>query len=345
MFCSKCGKEVEAGQKFCPYCGSPMISVEGSTKKAETTGKRKKKKKLPLVLTVVGILVVILILGVVIFENGSDIEISDYLNMDEDEFLEKTGYKKSKYDYYPSRDIPIYAVDDGKVSYVGLSENITEDDNYADLCILGLKPGMKLESEKISGYRKLDSKDYSVVYTNNDEDCILTIGFDKNSKKIKSISMMAASKEDIEADDTDVQQDENSDISSSSEDADTSSVSSGVNDDSETLNEDDDSGNEEDTHQQIMEESGEFIFPDSNKVVEDSGDIEQLSDDDLRIAINEIYARHGYHFKSADLQEYFNSTRWYEDEGITNQSEITAELNKYEKENLENLTAERANRN
>lgn len=344
MFCSKCGKEVEAGQKFCPYCGSPMISVKSPTKKADANGKRKKKKKLPLVLAIIGILVVILILGVVIFGNGSDVEISDYLNMDEDEFLQKTGYKKSKYDYYPSRDIPIYSVYDGKVSYVGLSESITEDDNYADLCILGLKPGMKLESEKISGYRKLDSKDYSVVYTNDDENCILAIGFDKNNKKIKSISLMTASKEDIEADDTDGQQDDDSDISSSSEDADTSSASSS-DDDTGTLDEDEESDDEEGPHQQIMDESGEFIFPDSNKVVEDSGDIEQLSDNDLRIAINEIYARHGYHFKSADLQEYFNSTRWYEDEGITDQSEITGELNKYEKENLENLTAERANRN
>lgn len=90
--------------------------------------------------------------------------------------------------------------------------------------------------------------------------------------------------------------------------------------------------------------SSEFILPYSDSEVEDGGDIESLSDTDLRIAINEIYARHGYHFKSSDLQDYFNATDWYTDEGITDQSQIKDEMNDYEKENLENLTAERSAR-
>lgn len=36
-----------------------------------------------------------------------------------------------------------------------------------------------------------------------------------------------------------------------------------------------------------------------------------LSKSDLRLARNEIYARHGYVFKSADLQAYFDSQMWY----------------------------------
>ncbi|ARF18029.1 YARHG domain-containing protein [Sporosarcina ureae] len=36
-----------------------------------------------------------------------------------------------------------------------------------------------------------------------------------------------------------------------------------------------------------------------------------LSKSDLRLARNEIYARHGYVFKSADLQAYFDSQTWY----------------------------------
>ena len=36
-----------------------------------------------------------------------------------------------------------------------------------------------------------------------------------------------------------------------------------------------------------------------------------LSKSDLRLGRNEIYARHGYVFKSADLQAYFDSQTWY----------------------------------
>lgn len=38
---------------------------------------------------------------------------------------------------------------------------------------------------------------------------------------------------------------------------------------------------------------------------------EQLSDEELRLARNELYARHGRKFKSEDLQEYFESKSWY----------------------------------
>ncbi|ARF14913.1 YARHG domain-containing protein [Sporosarcina ureae] len=36
-----------------------------------------------------------------------------------------------------------------------------------------------------------------------------------------------------------------------------------------------------------------------------------LSKSDLRLARNEVYARHGYVFESADLQAYFDSQMWY----------------------------------
>ena len=41
-------------------------------------------------------------------------------------------------------------------------------------------------------------------------------------------------------------------------------------------------------------------------------DLEGLSEDDCRIARNEIYARHGRKFDDEELQNYFNSKDWYE---------------------------------
>ena len=53
----------------------------------------------------------------------------------------------------------------------------------------------------------------------------------------------------------------------------------------------------------------------------------------LRIARNEIYARHGRIFDSADLNEYFNCQSWYL--GLYTASEFDESwLNKYEKANV-----------
>ena len=55
-----------------------------------------------------------------------------------------------------------------------------------------------------------------------------------------------------------------------------------------------------------------YILPDSDKKVLTEADLAGLSAEDLRKARNEIYARHGRRFKSADLQEYFDEQIWYE---------------------------------
>ncbi|MBR5376689.1 MAG: YARHG domain-containing protein, partial [Lachnospiraceae bacterium] len=59
------------------------------------------------------------------------------------------------------------------------------------------------------------------------------------------------------------------------------------------------------------EETSEFIVPDIDTVYYDRYFFEQFSDEELRIARNEIYARHGRTFRDQALQEYFNSRSWY----------------------------------
>ena len=58
-----------------------------------------------------------------------------------------------------------------------------------------------------------------------------------------------------------------------------------------------------------------------------------MSSDMLRLARNEIYARHGRIFDSADLNQYFNSQSWYL--GLYTANEFDESwLNKYEKANI-----------
>ena len=54
-----------------------------------------------------------------------------------------------------------------------------------------------------------------------------------------------------------------------------------------------------------------FIFPDSDRRLLTVADLQRLSKDDLRIARNEIFARRGRYFDSADLKARFERFPWY----------------------------------
>jgi uncharacterized membrane protein YvbJ len=80
--------------------------------------------------------------------------------------------------------------------------------------------------------------------------------------------------------------------------------------------------------------SSDYILPLSDKRVMSEGDVANLTKEQLRIARNEIYARHGYVFKSQDLQTYFSSKSWYHSDHAFDGS-----LNEVEKENVNFIKA------
>lgn len=58
-------------------------------------------------------------------------------------------------------------------------------------------------------------------------------------------------------------------------------------------------------------ESWEYILPDSSRSYLTDGEISTLTDDELQMAINEIYARHGRRFQDSGIQAYFDEKSWY----------------------------------
>ena len=58
--------------------------------------------------------------------------------------------------------------------------------------------------------------------------------------------------------------------------------------------------------------SNNFIFPDSSTSKISPNNLYNLSSDQLFIARNEIFARHGYIFNDKKLQNYFESQAWYQ---------------------------------
>ena len=54
-----------------------------------------------------------------------------------------------------------------------------------------------------------------------------------------------------------------------------------------------------------------YIFPYSNSSLLTASDLYGMTNDQLRLARNEIYARHGYVFSDTKLQEHFANKPWY----------------------------------
>ena len=59
------------------------------------------------------------------------------------------------------------------------------------------------------------------------------------------------------------------------------------------------------------EDSSTYILPDSGSHRYTAGELSDLSDWELYLARNEIFARRGREFRNEDLQRYFESQSWY----------------------------------
>ena len=88
---------------------------------------------------------------------------------------------------------------------------------------------------------------------------------------------------------------------------------------------------------QNAQETVEYIIPDSNSRYLTEADISGLTIQQINYAKNEIYARHGRKFQSAELQNYFNSKSWYSGtiEAVDFDESV---LNDFEKKNAELLS-------
>lgn len=90
--------------------------------------------------------------------------------------------------------------------------------------------------------------------------------------------------------------------------------------------------------------NGGFIFSNSDSSYLSNAQVSALSDNDLQLAINEIYARRGRIFKDASLNAYFNSQSWYEGKYTAEEFEKNVKFNTYEQKNLQLLINERRSR-
>ena len=88
---------------------------------------------------------------------------------------------------------------------------------------------------------------------------------------------------------------------------------------------------------QTVQNTEDYIFPNSSSVLLTDAEVSGISKDQLRIGRNEILARHGRRFNDQALQQYFDSKSWYN--GTISSDEFDANLdsrlNDVERANIE----------
>lgn len=87
----------------------------------------------------------------------------------------------------------------------------------------------------------------------------------------------------------------------------------------------------------LISESSSYILPESDTRLYSESELMGLTPDELRLARNEILARHGRLFNDESLQAYFNSMPWYTGSISPEEfdSQMSSILNKYETANID----------
>lgn len=86
-----------------------------------------------------------------------------------------------------------------------------------------------------------------------------------------------------------------------------------------------------------------FSYPFTASVWLSESDLSEYSSRDLRIMRNEIYARHGYSFKSADLQDHFSAQAWYNP--VSQDAELAySKMTAIERSNVDTIRKEERSR-
>ena len=87
------------------------------------------------------------------------------------------------------------------------------------------------------------------------------------------------------------------------------------------------------------------FFPQTSRRRLTRAEVADLSDADLRLAINEMYARHGLTFKDKELQAKFSALGWYKPREDRTYDVISARMSATERANIDLLAGERNRRN
>lgn len=163
--------------------------------------------------------------------------------------------------------------------------------------------------------------------TNKDEEKESKDSSDKNSSDSKE-SKDSDDKKDSEdkKDSTDSNEDSSSDSSSNSSSSSSNSSSSSKS-----------TGSSGNSSSSSTSSSSDYVLPDSATHVYTKDELSSLSNWELYIARNEIYARHGRGFQNQDLRDYFAGKSWYTERYSPEAFDSQVSLNSVEQQNADTI--------
>ena len=95
---------------------------------------------------------------------------------------------------------------------------------------------------------------------------------------------------------------------------------------------------EERVNEEKIDMESEYILPRSDREIINTKSLTYLSERELMLARNEIYARHGREFQTEWMQEYFDSCSWYVINQYYNYNNEDSMLNSIELQNIRIIT-------
>ena len=286
MFCPKCGKELKPGTKFCNGCGAPLEKGSGGSEKDM---KPKKGKKAPVVLLLV--LAVLLLLGGGAFAAYK----LDLFDSFWDPAQKEAGTGRDKEDDEEEDRKPRDDEDDED------EKREDEDDDEKPGGDEGLEDGKPGDDEEREGDE--EEGDEGNDLGNGGESAKVSGGQEATGRHTRISDMpeetepattAAASAYQGQAGGTAYPAGAGGGTAQAYSDFTAPGAGNGA----------------------ILEtgaagSDGTYMIPDSSSRRLSMSDLAGLSKDQLKIARNEIYARHGRMFDSESLRFYFNSKSWY----------------------------------
>lgn len=340
MFCTNCGKEIPDDSQFCTFCGNPIdrqAGAEGPVSAADVTQEMpyaggmpvdaagrpavgqpapaKPRSKAPFI--VAGVAAAAIVAGIVAFVVVPAVQGSSQPQQASEQ-SQASGKEEQASAQATASKVAISVSDFDASLLPTVSVNIKVADE-SGMPVENLTPSDFKVSEKVSG-TAYAGKNLSLGSNGNGS---YKLSFDSGapatSTDSRSVTLTSASDERAWEPVGFSYSPQSQQVSGSNSSAQPTSV---------------------DDHKVNAVDTADYVLPNSDKVYYSTSDFSGLSDWELYVARNEIYARHGRKFKNDDLARYFSRKSWYTP--IYSPDEFDAKpdmLNDYEKKNADTLLA------
>lgn len=337
MKCSNCGAELENGQAFCRRCGTKVEvgnSFYSSNAVPEKAPMSNKKIILIAVISVVSVLVIAGVIIAILIGTKSNQYKNNASTSSGSVLLDDEAYLLTEEEEEEVLDELINASEESKCNIVVVTLNCGQSikqmqsfaesyykmlDGYINDSTVMLILDVESQHIVVKDFNNSGSRD-----SLSQKDCLnleVSIANDIMDENYESAFELFA-RNTLRV----LRGEDSNNLNSASSNKNSSSGSTKTNSYS---NQTSSSNN---TNSTYTSNSSEYILPNSDKSLITREELQKFTKEQVRMACNELYARHGRKFQDSNIQAYFNSKSWYR--GTIEPNAFNEDVfNEYEKKN------------